>query len=462
MATDSWWGDSLLERWPSQNLWAVAGSRAVTLGELRRRVGTLVPMFARHGIRPESTVALRMRPSLTLIWSLLALWTRGAQVIVVDARLKPAESASVLALCDPEFLVYDEASLGTAAFDDEVDIIVTRRPGGRSRETDVCLVQFSSGSTGRPKVIGRTPGSLHSELDRYAAIDGMPEHGERVLVLASVVHTWGLIGGVLHGLNCGVSVVFAPSLLPHDLAALSERSGVSAIFGVPTHFGILGMAVPPLLPRLRLAVSAGEIMSDLVFDRFMDRYRLPICPVYGMTEVGVIAGDLRGHCRPPQVGAPVAGVTVEVRRGELYVQMSHSPYLFPDQAAQFADGWLRTYDRCTQDSGTGVLSILGRADSVVAIGGLKVDLMEVETALCKHEQVTEAVVVYTEAIEAYVAAAEGLDANTLIAWCRNRLSNHKIPKRFYIGPALPRSVNGKIIRDAAQLRVAFSETRSPP
>jgi acyl-coenzyme A synthetase/AMP-(fatty) acid ligase len=129
--------------------------------------------------------------------------------------------------------------------------------------------------------------------------------------------------------------------------------------------------------------------------------------------------------------------------------MDRSPYLYGEHADRFTDGWLRTYDRVHQDPATGVLSMLGRADSLVVVGGLKVDLTEVETALLAHPRVTEAMVTHGEVIEAFVGADQAVCADELTAWCRERLSPVKIPKRFFITRLLPRNSMGKLVRDRA-------------
>jgi acyl-coenzyme A synthetase/AMP-(fatty) acid ligase len=228
---------------------------------------------------------------------------------------------------------------------------------------------------------------------------------------------------------------------------LAANTEACAIFGVPAHFDLLTRAKNTHeLPSVRLAVSGGERLPLKTFEDFSRRYRLPICPNYGMTEVGIIASGLTGVSRPPAVGLPAAGINVKVVDQELYVRMDHSPYLYADQAGQFTDGWLRTYDRCREDSSTGVLSILGRTDSLAIIGGIKVDLTEVEVALMQHPEVHEAVVTYDKIIEAFVACDASLDPDKLTAWCRNRLSPIKIPKRFLIVRELPRNPNGKLIR----------------
>jgi acyl-coenzyme A synthetase/AMP-(fatty) acid ligase len=92
--------------------------------------------------------------------------------------------------------------------------------------------------------------------------------------------------------------------------------------------------------------------------------------------------------------------------------------------------------------------LLGRSDSLVVIGGLKLDLMEVETVLCGHPGVTGAVVVHAGVTEAYVSTEgdHGPQAAELLHWCRERLADYKVPRIVQVLPALPRTPNGKLVR----------------
>jgi acyl-CoA synthetase (AMP-forming)/AMP-acid ligase II len=89
------------------------------------------------------------------------------------------------------------------------------------------------------------------------------------------------------------------------------------------------------------------------------------------------------------------------------------------------------------------------------IGGLKVDLTEVEDVLTRHGSVTEAVAVRGDVIEAYVSTVDAtLAAEDLVRWCSQHLADYKLPKLVRVLPTLPRTPNGKLIRDRSALRAA--------
>ncbi|MFJ1749649.1 class I adenylate-forming enzyme family protein [Streptomyces sp. NPDC088116] len=437
----------------------------VTRGELRERVARQAAIFAGYGIGPGSTVGLRTPPSFTQIEVLLALWRLGAQVLLLDFRLKPPEVAALRTTCRPQFMVSAGSNVrATFGFRSEHEIVTERLRPGRPATTAHRLVQFSSGSTGRPKVIGRTARSLIAEVDRFAGIagipgaPGMPVEGDRLLLLSSTAHSFGLVAGLLYSLAAGVSVVFTPRVSARDILRTALEHRVTALFGVPTHFELLAAATdPPALPDLRVAVSGGEIMPPRVAARFAEQYGLTVGEAYGTTESGIVTIDIGGTLRP-SVGRPAPGVQIRERRGELYVALDESPYLFGSGGAQYADGWLRTRDRATVDA-TGAVLVHGRADSLVVVGGLKVDLTEVENVLREHPAVDQAVLVHEDVTEAYVAVAAGAgrpSAEDLSRWCRERLADYKVPRVIRLLESLPRTSNGKLVRRAATLQAALA------
>lgn len=448
----SWWGERLVGWQHDDDIWVMA-DRAVTYGKLREQVGLLATTLAAEGIGCGSSVALLMPPSLTLLYAMLAAWTRGAQVVLIDVRSTAFEVDRLLGICEPQFLLSARpVSPVTRYLGEDVPFALERRPAGRPAMADVCLVQASSGSTGEPKVIGRSSASLLAELERYAALEGMPGAGERVVLLNSIIHTMGLVGGVLHGLNSGAQMAFPSRIRAETIVETARATKSSAIFGVPFHFDLLARYAVGAVPSLRLAVSAGELLPLRVWTQFRQRYGIPISPVYGTTETGIIAADLITGSQPPLLGRPTAGMEVDVVAGELLVRMERTPYLWSDRTDRFHDEWLRTFDQCDRNPVNGVLTYRGRGDSVVAIGGLKVDLTEVEQTLLLHPHVREAVVVFGGVIEAYIGGGDALTEADAADWCRSRLSDFKIPKVFRLCRELPRNANGKVIRNREILR----------
>ncbi|MCX5258359.1 acyl--CoA ligase [Streptomyces canus] len=449
------WLESRVSGPGNDDVWAV-GETVVTRRRLAERVAYEREALRARSITEGSAVAVQMMPSFTMLSTLFALWSTGAQVQLLDPRLTRVETVRLLELCEPQFHITSSELGGVfSSFRDETPVEVVRLRNGRPAKSGHPLVQFSSGSTGLPKVIGRTDASLHAELKRFARLPEMPRAGERVLLLSSIMHSFGLIGGVLHGLDVGAPVHFSSRPQARELVRMLDEREITAVFGVPLHFGLLSR-VPelPELPSLRLAVSGGEVLDATVYEEFKAAYGIAIGQAYGMTETGIIATDLGGRYGPPAVGEVVPGLVTDVRAGTLRVRLPESPYLYADRADRYEDGWLDTKDRCAVRPGSGALEIAGRADSLVAVGGLKVDLTEVEQVLTEHPLIEEAVVVFGDAIEAHVVTSGELSRGELLGWCRERLASYKMPRAFHYVAKLPRTPNGKLVRNRELLHTA--------
>jgi len=415
--------------------------------------------LAAAGLRTGGSLALRLPPSPAYIANLLAGWRIGAQVILLDHRLTAFEVDTALQRLAPQVVVEPGriTSSPLRVFAD-VEETVTPHPG-RPAATAHAVIQLSSGSTGPSKVIGRTVADLVAEIDRYTRIDGVPLPGERIVVLASMVHVLGLVGALLYGLHARVQIR-PPERLTGDsvLEAVAAEPTPATVLGVPFHIGLLASVLdPPVLPQLKRMTTGGELVPVATATAFVEKYRVPLGNMWGMTEVGVIATDLFGEHRPAL--APAHGLTVVERGGELLVSRPESPYVGSSDPDRWADGWLRTRDAGEVDQDTGLVTIKGRLDSQVSVGGLKVDLTEVEATLGELPGVVAAVVLHDDVITAYVQLDRPATATTVQAGLTERLAAYKRPRRLRVLDAMPRTTTGKLVRDRSVLREAASAGR---
>jgi 3-hydroxy-4-methylanthranilate adenylyltransferase len=429
------------------------GKRAVSRGELIRLAETQQRLLEEAGLRPGGTVTVQLPPSVEYIATLLGAWRAGAQVSLLDHRLVSREVDNALDRLAPQVLV-TARSVTAAPMAGYARAVAeaTGRADGRPAATPHVLIQLSSGSTGPSKTIARTAADLASELDRYAQLDEYPKRGQRIVLLASMVHVLGLVGGLLHSLHAGVLLAF-----PERLTADGIRDAVAAgteptmVLGVPFHAELLTAGGRPL-PALRRMVVAGELVRPWLPGAFAARYGVPLGTMYGMTELGVIATDLGGRHHPAV--APAPGMSLRVADGELHVKMPASPYIGLVDDTRWVDGWLRTRDAAIMDQATGLVTILGRLDSQISVGGLKVDLTEVEQTLCALPHVDSGVVAYGSMIEAYLVLRAGASVSDVESALAEQLAPYKRPRDLHVLDALPRTATGKISRDRSVLRAA--------
>lgn len=423
---------------------------------LRRLVGAAQTRLADAGLRPGGAAALRLPPSLAYVVHLLATWRSGAQAILLDHRLTDHEVDKALRRLGPQVVVAPAHAAG-GALRIFVDVTAATTPyADGPAGSPHAVIQLSSGSTGPSKVIGRTAEDLVGEVHRYTRLDGVALPGERIILLPSMVHVLGLVGGLLYGLHAGVELC-PPARLSGDaiLAAVAAQDSPATVLGVPFHIGLLASSRPAgPLPQLKRMTTGGELVPAAVARAFTDRYGVPLGNMYGMTEVGVIGTDLHGAHRPAI--APAPGIRVRESGGELWVSCPANPYVGLADPTRWADGWLHTRDAGVVDPDTGLVTIRGRLDSQVSVGGMKVDLTEVEATVAELPGVTAAVVVWDDGITGYVQTDGSLSEDTLDKLLAERLAGYKRPRTLHLLDQLPRTTTGKLVRSAPALRDAAS------
>ncbi|SCG45210.1 class I adenylate-forming enzyme family protein [Micromonospora halophytica] len=452
-AQDPAWVDDVLLAGPATDI-CLRLPEAVDRGTLRQLVGDAQTRLAAAGLRPGGAAALRLPPSLAYVVNLLATWRSGAQAILLDHRLTDHEVDRALQRLTPQVVVAPVRTGGGAL---RIFVDVTEGVTAHSAQPAVsghAVIQLSSGSTGPSKVIGRTAADLVAEVHRYTRIDGVALPGERIILLPSMVHVLGLVGGLLYGLHANVELV-PPERLGGDaiLAAIRAQDTPATVLGVPFHIGLLASTrADGPLPQLKRMTTGGELVPAATAQAFADRFGVPLGNMYGMTEVGVIGTDLYGRHRPSIMPAP--GIEVREVGGELRVSCPASPYVGLSDPSRWADGWLHTRDAGTVDPATGLVTVKGRLDSQVSVGGLKVDLTEVEATLTGLPGVAAAVVVYDDGITAYVQPDGPLSEEVLEKLLAERLAGYKRPRTLHLVDQLPRTTTGKLVRAVPVLRAA--------
>ncbi len=124
----------------------------------------------------------------------------------------------------------------------------------------------------------------------------------------------------------------------------------------------------------------------------------------------------------------------------------------PEANAQaFTHGWFRTGDRGVMDA-EGYVTLIGRIKELINRGGEKISPLEVDAVLLAHPAVAEAATFgapdpkYGEEVHAAIVLKADATADQLLAHCRDRLADFKVPKVLHIVTELPKGPTGKVQR----------------
>ncbi|WP_033442424.1 non-ribosomal peptide synthase/polyketide synthase [Saccharothrix sp. NRRL B-16314] len=437
---------------------ALTGAVDVTYADLNARANRLAHHLIGLGAGPERVVALRLPRSVDLVVAELAVLKAGAAFLPVDPEY-PAERISFM-LADARPLVVLDGPVDVSGQPDT-------NPGVAVRPEHPAYVIYTSGSTGRPKGVVVTHAGLPAfSAAEIAHFDVSP--GDRVLEFSSPSFDASVLELCL-SLPAGAALVVPPPgpLLGDQLAEVIDTYGVTHALIPPVALA----TVPDVaLPTFRTLVVGGDACSADLVRRWAPGRRM--VNAYGPTESTVVtswSGPLEPGGAPP-IGRPIPGTGVHVLdgelrpvpigvAGELHVSGVGLARGYLDRPGLTASRFVanpfgppgsrmyRTGD-VVRWNASGVLEFVGRADEQVKIRGFRIELGEVETALLRHPDVREAVV---------VARADARGHKRLVAYVVGEvakvrdflgesLPDYLVPSLFVPVDALPISSNGKVDR----------------
>ncbi|MGW2313856.1 FadD3 family acyl-CoA ligase [Actinomadura luteofluorescens] len=342
------------------------------------------------------------------------------------------------------------------------------------RPETVADILFTSGTTGRPKGAVVTHEQNVRTYRAWAGRTGV-RAGDRYLIVNPMFHTFGYKAGVLACVIQGATMVLQRTFDVPETLRLIEQEKITVLPGPPTIYTAL-LHAPGRdehdLSSLRLAVTgAGDVPVALV-RRIKDELFPQVVTAYGLTEssgtVTACSVDDDDETIATTSGRPIADVEVAIVDGDgervppgtdgaILVRGYNvmKGYLDDPEATAEAvrDGWLDTGDRGRLDE-RGNLTITGRTKEMFVVGGFNVYPAEVENALARHDAVAESGVVGVpdarmgEVGRAYVRLRPGRTAtqDELVAHCRERLANFKVPREVVFVDDLPKTASGKIWR----------------
>ncbi len=425
----------------------VAGGRALTYAELNERATRAARRLAAQGIGPGDRVPLSHHPGLAFVELLHAAPRLG---VVVEPLPPAAPPLPALGHFAKPLRPHGEGGPLPPSARPRPALGESEQSVPLRTELDpdelFCVIR-TSGTTGEPKPVELTYANHAASAAASADALGV-DPGDRWLCPLPLHHVGGL--GVL--IRCAINrttAVIHKRFRTERVKAVLEAGEVTLASLAPTMLVRLRDAGLRRAPGLRaIALGGGPIPPGLL-DWAADA-RLPVMPVYGMTETcsQIVAGS---------PGRPLKGVELRIAPGgEILVR---GPMVARDSLA--ADGWLHTGDAGRLDQG-GLLHVEGRLKDLIVTGGENVAPLEVERALLAHPAVADAGVAglpdpeWGEAIAAFVVLSGPATEPELRAWCRERLPPYKVPKAFHELPELPRNAAGKLLRErlAAGARLA--------
>ncbi|MEQ6903808.1 amino acid adenylation domain-containing protein, partial [Nocardioides sp. YIM 152588] len=383
-----------------------SGADTVTYEEFLEAAEALAATLAELGIGRGDRVGVRLPSGTTDLYvAIMGVLVAGAAYVPVDAD-DPEERAR---------LVFGEAAVA-AVVGAGLAITPTGDPrepldavAGPGVEDDAWII-FTSGSTGTPKGVAVSHRNAAAFVDAESRmfLQGAPIGPEdRVMAGLSVAFDASCEEMWL-AWRYGATLVPAPRALVRsgvDVGGWLAANAITVVSTVPT---LISLWPDDAIARVRLLILGGEALPPELAARLVRDGR-EVWNTYGPTEATVVAcGALVTADGPVRIGLPLDGWDLVVadpdgnpvgegERGELIIGgVGLARYLDPAKDAEkYAPmptlGWERAYrsgDIVVNDP-DGLL-FAGRADDQIKLGGRRIELGEIDSALLALPGVTAA------------------------------------------------------------------------
>lgn len=518
-----WTPDAILERATALGRERTAvvlgedGTR-LTYGELDDRASRLANALHAHGVGFGARVAVFMENNLDYLVTYHGVARSRAVFVPIVTQSKLLEIEYFISHSEPEILIVDgerwdvvehAIKSGNPAFATLREIWLagegereglTRMatvmaaalailPAVRPRAEEAVAFMYTSGSTGRPKAV------IHSHYTAVAQAEAVCSRmgytaDDRLLTVFPLFHGNALVWSALAAVWAGARVIIHRRFSASGFWASVRRHGATEVNLLLGAINML-LAQPPQADdadnSIRLVLAN---VIEPIYREFRARFAVDIVSTWALAEgpLGTMTAPGHGY-RAGEIGWPM-GSDNEVRvvdeddqpvpAGEIgeLVQRNRAMMLgyFKNEtetARVLRGGWVHSGDLGYCDE-QGLFYFVGRRKNVIRRAGENVSGEEVEECLQTHPAVEEAAVIAVpdamrgEEVKAHIVlrAGQTLSPHEVVAWCRERLSDFKVPRYVEFMTELPRTGPIKIDRTALAARpdltACWDRTRAEP
>ncbi len=487
--------------------------QAYSYQDLSRWVESLADLLLAHGCRQGSVIAIGHTKRPLSYALMLAALRLGIAYVNVDVASPVERTSSTLQVSRPSLLFYDDEryakTMAELAFSSDCPLLFLSE-GGLAHVSSIDLerqkklmklvdgasiayIMFTSGSTGVPKGVAITHQNLLHFITWGQSCFGITERDN--FANLSPMYFDNSVFDFYVGLFSGASLspVYRELLTnPYELVPYIREMRCSIWFSVPSlliYLMTMKAMTHIALPALRAIVFGGEGYPKVELKKLYNQFsgQASLVNVYGPTECTCICSAhlLRDEDFDDLEGLPTLGrlnpnfdyrildeQERDVASGELCLigpnvaagyfndlERTASAFHTLTDAHRFMKRMYRTGDLVREVDG--YLYFVGRKDNQIKHMGYRIELEEIEHALARLPQVSQAAVIYHRTNTAYgklvgyVACSEEQEEKALIMALAKILPDYMLPNKLIVMSKLPKNPNGKV--DRQRLRTLLEE-----
>lgn len=471
----------------------IDGSKQLSYQELNHMSDHLAVKLLESGVKSSEVVATSYKRSLELIITYLAILKAGAVYLPIDSSWPNARIQNILNLAKAKALISAEKEPCYGCTHLTVNKDLKKAPAFTLDPIQIhpnspAYLLFTSGSTGTPKGILVPHSALLNHFlwtkDHFSL-----STASRMLQMTSP--TFDVSLSEFSILFEGGTLFILPEQEKKDAVLFFkyvEKQQISHIQLVPSFLKVLNEVEKPFdLSSVKHILCGAEAISKQDLESFFSKYNIPFSNIYGLTETCIDSLcqtlDDSSNASPVPIGKPIRNTNCYLLDQNLLAAKPFVPvelYLggaglamgYLDDPKKTAESFLpnpfgagdrvfTTRDLCYWNSNKQVV-LLGRIDSQIKIRGIRVEIHEIEHALCSIEGIKDAAIISTNSsigqeLKAFYTSEYSFDSDELKTLLGSKLPYYMIPSFFLFLERMPLTQSGKIDRKALSQITTFNE-----
>jgi len=477
--------------------------RVMTYRELDELSNRIANALRRGGSLPHKRVGVMGRNSIELVALIQGAAKAGCGIVALNHRMQRTDAVDLLDFAEARLLFVEAESaplFGEIMQDSGVRSLVVfggaARPGQLTLDEFLCgadgtqppppmerrgdepvMAGFTSGTTGKPKRVMRdSKAGPSTETAHLTRLWGEDEH---VFITSGSILSGAAGGYYSIALTRGDTVILQRKFDPADWLRLVENHKVTVAYFAPTNARQI-CGLPDEIKRrydissIRTVFAGAAKWSYALKVAYRDTFPgNSLWEVYGSTELGsnTVMEPQEHWAKPESCGRPISGVEIILldeacgrvtrphERGVVWVKSDFATGFLgydgdPAATASAVSGDYRSVGDIGYFDEDGFFYICDRQKDMVVTGGVNVYPAEVEAVIDSYPEVLECAVfgvpddMWGERVHAVVVQGAGasLEADEIIAYCRQHLASHKVPRGIDFADALPHTSSGKILK----------------
>ncbi len=434
-----------------------------------------------QGAKKGDRICVMLEPSLAFYAAVFGAIKAGAIAVPLFTLFGPDGVRLRVEDCDPQLLITNQEKWSTTEgltkiavhLDSDVMAAIAGCPESyqvKSAANDMAAYQYTSGTTRElPDAVKHTHRAVVVVTNAALYATGI-RPGDRFFCPSSPAWGHGMWHGTFAPLAMGVETgTFAGKFSPERMLQALEQYEITNLSAAATHYRMMmncGRGGDHKYAINKLSFTGEPIDSETeAYTRKV--FGVPVCSIYGTTEIGVILASYPGakdfDVKSGSLGKAVPGVEVGVLRPD---GTPCDPGETGELKVRRRDDWIPTRDRGWIDD-DGYFFHAGRADDVIISAGYTIGAVEVEDTLLKHSDVIEAAVIGVadaargQVVKAFIVSPRAKSeafATELQDFVRERLSAHEYPRQVAFVNELPKTPAGKVNRKELRDREADKQT----